>query len=369
MNNEWIGRTEMGDIKRIVGSTLRGFNVTRQQPPILPSKDHMGLVFFTRPQLNLSTVNIKHIRQFKQLLTKDETSIQRYVRCMLDPRLQFGIPSQLYNNERIETPLVDKFNPFIPVLSNLIQNMSGWPDMVVPNYTSSNGMRKEQFAMIDGTFEIFDYYELNCTFRNIINEPLTWLFQVWEQYAALVFEGMCHPYIDFISEFEIDYNTRIYRFITDESGRKIKKAACTGASFPRNVPMGKFFDFNHELNYSDQTKDINISFGCMGAIYNDIKIFFAFNRTWMIFNPMVKKWLTGDKIGSGLDVVDYELLPKLNYRCYPVIDMAKNEFVWLINKNDPVYKALIESVRKKYVNISGKSREFMNNTDNLNIKE
>ena len=343
MDSKWFGNTEMGNLQKITGQTLRGINIgNKQLPPIMSPKDQVGLVFFTRPQLNLSTINIKPIRQFKQLLTLKKDSIQRFVRTTLDPRLQWGIPSNYYNNEQLDCPLVDMHNPFIPVLTNLIKTMSGWPDMVVPSFTSSAGMRKEQFSMIDGTFEIFDTFDISCTFSNIVNEPLTLLFQVWLQYSSLVFEGMLNPYLDYITEFEIDYNTRIYRFITDESGKYIKKAACTGASYPKNVPLGKFFDYNREETYSTQTNEINISFTSMGAMYNDIKIFYAFNKTWEIFNPFIKKWFQGDKAGSNLDEVPYELLPKLNYRAYPVIDMVNNKFIWLINKDDPQYQLLIQ---------------------------
>ena len=344
MNGKWFGNTQMGDMRRIIGQTLRGLNIgNRQLPPITHPKDQVGLVFFTRPQLNLSTINIKAIRQFKQLLTLKSTSIPRYVRTTLDPRLQWGIASDYYNKEQLDCPLTDMFNPFIPVLSNLIKTMSGWPDMVVPSYTSSSGMRKEQFSMVDGAIEIFDSFDISCTFKNIINEPLTLLFQTWLQYSSFVFEGMLNPYLDYITEFEIDYNTRIYRFVTDESGKFIKKAACTGASYPKDVPLGKFFDYNREDTYSTQTEEINISFTSMGALYNDIKIFFAFNKTWEIFNPFIKKWFQGDKTGSNLEEVPYDLLPLLNYRAYPVIDIADSKFIWLISKDDPQYKLLTAS--------------------------
>ena len=338
-----LGRTELGDLKRIVSENLYGINILRETPPILPNKDHQGFTFFVRPQLNLSTINIANVRYFLQLLTENETSIPRFVRATLDPRLQRGIVempgTNFYNNEQKDCPLVDKFNPFIPILSNLLTNISGWPDMVSPTYTSNAGMRKEQFAMIDGTFEIFDVYDLNCTFKNIINEPLTMLFQVWVQYASLVFEGKIHPYLDFIIENEFDYNTRIYRFVTDPSGRYITKAACTGAAFPTNMPFGKFFDYSRDIPYSDQTKEINITFKCMGALYNDVKIFVAYNKVWSYFNPEVAAYLKGES--NNLEEVPYDLLPALNYRAYPIINIAKNEFVWLINKNDPVFKELL----------------------------
>ena len=339
-----IGRTELGNWDQLVSENLFGINVLRDLPPILPNKDHHGFTFFTRPQLNLSTINISNVRYFLQMLTDDEVSIPRYVRATLDPRLQRGIKetefgTNFYRNEQKDCPLVDRNNPFIPILSNLLTNISGWPDMVTPTYTSSAGMRKEQFAMVDGTFEIFDVFDLNCTFKNIINEPLTMLFQVWNQYPSLVHEGKLHPYLDFLVENEFDYFTRIYRFITDPSGRFITKAACTGAAFPTNMPFGKFFDYSNDTPYTDQTKEINITFKCMGALYNDIKIFVAYNKVMSYFNPEVDSYLKGEI--CNLEKIPYDLLPELNHRAYPIINIAKNEIEWLVRKDDKVYRNML----------------------------
>ncbi|MGZ7196756.1 hypothetical protein ACXWOC_11260, partial [Streptococcus pyogenes] len=48
------------------------------------NKTHYGYVFFTRPQLNMQTNNIKHVRNLLPLLTTQDKSIHRAIRCYLD---------------------------------------------------------------------------------------------------------------------------------------------------------------------------------------------------------------------------------------------------------------------------------------------
>ena len=52
-----------------------------------------------------------------------------------------------------------------------------------------------------------------------------------------------------LTENEYDYNTRLYRLVTDSSGKYVKKISATGASIPISVPTGKFFDYKREGVY------------------------------------------------------------------------------------------------------------------------
>lgn len=326
---------------KIVTDTLYGFNHTKQMPALPTNKDYNGYTFFTRPQLNLTDDNIKNIRTFYKFLSNSQYSVERIVRLLLDPRLAYGLDTDLYKQTSLDSPLVDKYNPFIPVLSNTLETMSGWPDIVTPTYTSAPGLRKEQWAMVDGAYSIYDVFELTATFRNFSGEPTSQIFELWNRYPSLVFEGMLEPYIDFLLANEFDYNTRIYRFITDETGKYIKKSATTGASFPTGESTGKVFDYNRNISYSDQNKVINTKFVSMGAIYNDDISLLEFNKASMQFNPMVRAYLTGKKELSNLEKIPPELLPAFGNRGYPVIDLDTNELEWLIDKTSPTYKKIV----------------------------
>lgn len=346
----------VGSIESALSNNLYGFN-HEQVKSILPeNKDNYGLAFFTRPQLNMSTSNLRNLRQMYSLLTNNESSIQRYIRNTLDPRLYHK------NNGNIASPLVDENVGFIPILTNNIKTMSGWPDIVAPYFTSKQGNRMEQWGIVDGTTDIYNSFDMDVTFHNTKNEPIILMMQTWLMYMAAVFEGMLSPYIDYIAADLIDYNTRIYRLVLDESKRYVKKISATGASFPVNVPMGEFFDFNDSVNYNDQTKEINIRFKCFGAIYNDPILIKEFNQVSAIFNPDVKILLDAydtNKIKGGLpdsygalEKIPPSLMGQLNHRGYPLIDYNTYELCWYINTNSRSY-ANIKNIlnNKTYDNI------------------
>ena len=362
--NDMLEGSEISPLDKETSNTLYGFNTKGELPSLQKNDDMRGLVFFTRPQLNLTTTNIEPIRSFYPLLNKNEKSIQRFVRTTLDPRLLTGVendPVGYYKDIKITCPLVDPENAFIPVLSNTLLSLTGWPDMVTPTFSTSAGMRKEQITMVDGTFEIYDAFDLSATFQNFKGEPLTLLFQIWMMYPSLVFEGLMKKYIDFIIENEFDYNTRIYRFVLDSSGRRIKKAAATGASFPNTSPTGKFFDFDRSKPFSDATGDINVTFKCNGALYFDDIVLKEFNATQAIFNPSIRKYLNAsteeEKKNTGMVKIPYEILPELNYRAYPIVDLDTYELIWLANKNSKAYKRLTEKLKKEKVNENNRRRK------------
>ena len=83
--------------------------------------------------------------------------------------------------------------------------------------------------------------------------------------------------------------TRVYRFILDIDGRSIKKIALSGASFPINLPMGKFFDSSRDVTLRAQSLSINTRLESFGAMYNDYKYMLSFNLTVAGFNPEAAK--------------------------------------------------------------------------------
>jgi hypothetical protein len=151
-----------------------------------------------------------------------------------------------------------------------------------------------------------------------------------------VFEGKQVPYLDYLVENVIDYNTRIYRLVLDVNKDKVKKIAATGASFPISVPTGSFFDFNSETPYSDQNKDISIRFRCMGADYMDDILIREFNQTVSLFNPLMKDAFRS----TNMTQVSRKLLPLFNNRGYARIDESTYSLEWYV-END-LFKKVIE---------------------------
>lgn len=332
--DDLMSSLNIGSMTKAITNNLYGINHRQVNTAVPSNVDRYGYTFFTRPQLNLQSDNIRNVRNFYPLLSAVPTSLQRFIRTTLDPRLITGYnfnvgPKTLYSAAPIACPLVDNANPFIAVLSNNLSSISGWPDIVAPVFTSKNGLYNQTTSLVDGTAKYFQSFNLDATFRNTRGDPIVYLFYTWILYSALVFEGYMVPYFDFLTENEIDYNTRIYRLVMDQTNTIVTKIACTGASFPISVPTGSFFDFNNERPFNDQNKDITIRFQCDGVRYQDDIVIYDFNKSVTIFNPYMQDGYRDQYMTK----VEKSLLPLFNNRGYPRISTDTYELEWYVSND------------------------------------
>lgn len=324
--DDYFRTTALGSINQVIGNNLYGINHRQVKTPVPSNKDLYGLTLFVRPQFNLQVENIRNNRLFYPLLSNQEKSIQRFVRCTLDPRLMYGYGTE-QETAAIKCPLVDSKNAFIPVLTNNLKSISGWPDVVVPTFDSKEGLMNEIYSQVDGAAKNYGAFDIDATFRNVIGDPIIYMFYIWLHYQANVFSGNMVPYPDYIIENAIDYNTRIYRLVLDSNRRYVKKIAATGVSFPISVPAGQFFDYTDERPYNDQSKDITIRLRSLGAQYHDDILVHEFNETVKIFNPDMKD---GTRDTTYTKVAP-DLLIYFNNRGYPRINPENYELEWWIS--------------------------------------
>jgi len=285
--DDYFQSTPIGSIDKAISNNLTGINHRQIKSALVKNKDSYGYTFFVRPQLNLQSENIRNERRFYPLLTTEEYSIQNFVRLTLDPRLQHGYRFGSHVVPAINSSLVDQNQAFIPILTNNLKSISGWPDLTAPTYTSKPGLFNETYAQVDGIVKYYESYDINATFYNTKGDPIVYMFYIWLFYSSLVFEGKLVPYIDFITEMEIDYMTRIYRLVMDRDKNIVTKIAATGVSFPISLPTGSFFDYNDDKPFNDQNDEISIRFKCLGAEYQDDILIKEFNATVAIWrlNP------------------------------------------------------------------------------------
>ena len=327
--DDYFQTTPIGSIDKAIGNNLFGINHRQTSTAVPSNKDVYGLTFFVRPQLNMQIDNIRNARIFASLTTQNVLSIQNFVRCTLDPRLQVGYRFQTLSIPKIECPMVDAMNPFISVLTNNLSTISGWPDVVAPTFTSTPGLYNEAFSMVDGITKNYETFDLDASFRNTKGDPILYLFYIWLHYSSMVHEGKLVPYLDMITENEIDYNTRIYRLVMDKNKEKVTKIAATGAAFPISVPTGSFFDYSTEKPYNDQNKDISIRFKCMGVDYQDDILIKEFNDTVVIFNPAMED---GQRERTMMNV-PRSMLTMFNNRGYPRINPSNNVLEWWVDQS------------------------------------
>ena len=328
--------TSIGSIDSAIGNSIYGIN-HRQTPGVVPiNRDFYGLAFFTKPELNMTKGNLRMLRKFIPLLTGDANSIQRIIRCSLDPRI-FSAP------EYITTPFVDTQQAFIPMLTNNLISMSGWPDMIAPTMTSQEGLYKEAWSMVDGITDIYSTYDIQANFRNIDGDPISALFAAWVMYASAVYVGDMVPYPIKIIQNEIDYQTRIYRLILDSNKMYVRKIAACGASFPLSVPMGSYFNFESDRPVNNSNDQISIPFRCIGAIYNDDILIDEFNKVVGMHNyGMRESDFSTSKNSDGSTItanrshtkITMDKLALFNNRGYPRINPNTYELEWWVPNND-----------------------------------
>lgn len=342
--DDYFQSTPIGSVDKAIINNLYGINHRQIPGMVATNKDLYGLTFFVRPQLNMQSDNIKNLRIFTPLLNDLSTSIQRYVRTTLDPRLIEGYTAHgtAVNNPSafssgsiatgrvaaISCPVMDNAQAFIPVLTNNLQSISGWPDITLQTFTSTPGLYNEAYSQVDSIARNYESFDIDATFKNTRGDPILYLFYIWLHYAANVFEGRLIPYLDFITENEIDYMSRIYRLVLDPEKDVVRKIAACGVAFPISVPTGSFFDYTNEKPYNDQNKDITIRFKCLGAEYLDDILIKEFNDTVAIFNPS----MADGKRDQYMVKVNKSLLSYFNNRGYARIEPSTNKLEWWVER-------------------------------------
>jgi len=324
----------MGQVSKTLGNTLYGLNNQPQIGEALSANQlQQGMAFFTRPQLNLTSKNIRNSRELLNLITNKKESISRYIRCSLDPRLAklgeitgevtldgAGKPTKNYT--KISTPLVQENQAFIPVLSNRLTTLTGWPDRVFPSFTSEEGLYKQVYSQIDGSARIYGKVELNATFADLQGSPILRMMDIWGLYSTLVFEGIIAPYPDFWVEDEIDYNVRIFRILLNTSGNKVAMIASSGPGFIDSIGIGSTFDFNRSAQILDQGEDVTVKFAVHGITYNDPVLLLEFNQTVEIHQPGMKD----ANRDQEMEKINPNVLRYFNYAGYPRINLNTLEF-------------------------------------------
>jgi len=333
--DEVFRNSPIGSTNRSIANTLYGIN-HRQVANMTPSnKEVFGLTFMTRPALNLTTQNVRADRRLIPMLTLEQAHYQRYIRCMLDPRLN-------YVDRSFECSLIDHDNAFIPLLSNQIQSLSGWPDASLDTFTSAKGVYNEQFSIVDSIIDIFWSYDMTATFRSVAGDPITAMIYSWLLYISNVYKGIMVPYMDMIALDEIDYQTRIYRLVLDRTKRRVVKLACTGVSVPIAINIGSSFNFEADKVYNQAYDTIEVTFRNSGARYNDPIIVEDFNDLVGIFCESMKDATRK----SNMQKIDISVLDFFNFQGYPRIDPSSWDLEWYVYKN--TYDNVMRAFERQY---------------------
>lgn len=337
MLDEILSTLPSGSINSAMSQNLYGFNHMQTPSAIQSNKDYYGYTFFTRPDCNMSSSNLMSHRRMNSLTSKDEMSLQRMIRCTLDPEL--GTAWARQEKTGITSPFVDPHQAFIPILSNTLLSVSGWPDLNAPTFTSVAGVYKESVSFVDGMPDIYSDYELSLSFRNIPGNPVIQMFYYWIWYSVLVYLGELVPNMENNLDNRIDYQTRVYRLIMDETKRYVTNIFATGASFPVSVPLGALANYEADRGPLNNTNDqLTISLKCCGFQAHDDILIEEFNRTSYFFNPaFARRSYNGTTIvRDGFHKLTHDEKVRWNFNGYPQINDKTLELEWWVDNS--VYK-------------------------------
>ena len=282
-----------------------------------------GHIFFTRPRLRLTYDNLIRKRAFAMMLQGDQNSTASIVRAYLDP---IG-----HRNGTFKCPRVDSRNPFIPILSNMCIDSSGWSDNPIDVYTSPDGLMGETYSLADGRPVNYGTTTITATFDNVRNDFINYLFHVWTQYAMYSHMGVMMPYKDDWLFNRINYNTRIYRLVTDPTGTYITDMSMTGASIPMNSNKASAYDYKRGPNDVKNTSldQAAIQFHSNGTYMMDPIVLKQFNETMMMFCPT----LHPDVRAKHFVRLTMAAKPYFSNLALPYINLKNARLEWYVDKD------------------------------------
>lgn len=326
-----VRRSGFSPRDQVVSESYSGINITGKNQPIPLNREDQGYTFFTRPSLNLSYDNISLNRVMSYMASTNKFSLQRYVRCLLDNRLLVGASgANTGDNRTLECPAVDPLNPFIPILTNNMISMSGWPDFTVNTRTMDPGVYREGYSYVDDVPFNYETFDLQVSFRNLQGDPITFLLLMWGWYQGLVYDGTLMPYPDAVVRNYLDYTTRIWRIVTDPTRRYVTRIGACGAAFPVAAGIGNIFNIagdGSETPYPTANDQISTNFRCMGFTYYDYILIYEFNTLVAMANSSMHD---DNRESQMVKLKTQEQYDFFNFRAYPRINPITMEMEWWI---------------------------------------
>lgn len=298
----------------------------------------VGLTFFTRPRLNMTTMSLRQDPALAILDTLDPLSWMFSLRCNLDSAFA---RSPQGRDAAAMCPWFNDETPFNVPLSNMLTGISGWPDFSVEYETTESGYFSEDMTMVRGSDWGRRTYDLSCTFRDIQGGYLMAYFYYWLRAMALQMDGTIVAYPEDREANRFNYTCSIYRFVLDPSMRTITKWAKATGCYPVSLPIGDVFNFGPGDSFIHTSQSFTIPFKANNVSYMD-------PRHLAAFNTLVRRY-AGENVADGDNRIKTSVTAAHNFCGVPWIDQysGNNELMFLAKPEeleDPT-TATIEQIK------------------------
>lgn len=318
--------------------TGRGSNLTQLQTlltrhdrfgsvafPINAEK--VGLTFFTKPRLNMTTVSLRQDPQLAMMDSMNPMDWMFGIRCNLDTVFARSTPA---HQAAVNSPWFNDTSAFNIPLSNALIGQSGWPDFNLEYETTEAGYFSEDMTLARGSDRGRRTYDINCTFRDVQGGWVMSYIYYWLHAMALQMEGAIVAYPSDREANRLNYTCSIYRFVLDTSLRTITKWAKATGCFPVTIPIGEVFNFNPGDSYIHTSQSFSVTFKANHVAYMD-------PRHLAAFNTLVERY-AGSDIKTSSNYVNVPPTPEGNFIGIPYVELFKgtNELMWKAKKSDLV---------------------------------
>lgn len=315
-----------GDLDIAIGAAMRNINIRSQTAIVPQNKEQTGLILFTRPNCYLDDASCATDRMLAALMTTNPSSYQAAIRAYLDPNGQRQ--DQLDGSPPyINCDLVDPDNIFIPLLTNTCLELTGWPDPVLDTADSTPGRRQEVYGFTDGIFRQHGKYTLTGVFKNIPRDPVRQLLDIWCLYQSNIARGKTFPSLKSIVSRRVNYMTRIWRLVLDDTRTIVTRIGCAHGARPLVTDIGRVFDYSSERPYTEAT-NVTTQFACYGVEYNDPILVREFNLTSSWFAKGLREKSSRERDFVKLSPVEWQMFGG----AYPLIDEETYEIQWWVTK-------------------------------------
>ena len=296
-------------------NSFRGFNPFNPGPAMMQISDNViGLMFMTRPELNLSDANIERSEKLISLLGAGKNDLSGYIRGLLDKNWAAG-------NLANEHPMLDNNLPFISCLNEYLKTSTGFSDLQLRVNTSEPGLRQQVYQYVSSKLEENGQFTIQQTYYNPRPLIIQTLFQVWETYISEVKSGdnEFSPKWQYLFGNRCDHDTRIYHLIMNKDSEFLEGIFAAIRGIPTTYPAGSIADIDRTQSTlrGPGQDDFSVQFSMEGMRFDEISLINSFNEHTYYYNPALYDTILGNsKTYRRLDISEYNAY---RYMMYPLL--------------------------------------------------